>query len=108
MLRMSCALSSSWMRACIAWMTEPAPRKRQALKKACVKTWKKPAVKAPDADAEEHEAELADGGVREHLLDVVLHERDRRGEQRRGAPTMAITIMVKGDSTKTNDRRQMR
>jgi hypothetical protein len=33
--------------ACIAWMTEPAPRKRQALKKACVNTWKKPALKAP-------------------------------------------------------------
>ena len=29
------------------WMTLPAQRKRQALKKAWVKTWKKPAVKAP-------------------------------------------------------------
>ena len=47
MLRMSCDAAESWMPACIAWMTEPAPRKRQALKKACVKTWKKPAVKAP-------------------------------------------------------------
>ena len=47
MFRMSCERSSSWMRACIAWMTLPAPRKRQALKKACVKTWKKPAVNAP-------------------------------------------------------------
>src|SRR5690242_14671385 len=47
MLRMSWLFSVSWMRACIAWITEPAPRKRQALKKACVKTWKKPAEKAP-------------------------------------------------------------
>ena len=47
MLRMSCDASPSWMRACIAWITEPAPRNRQALKKACVKTWKKPAVNAP-------------------------------------------------------------
>ena len=55
----------------------------QALKKACVKTWKKPAENAPDADAEEHEAELAHGGVGEHLLDVVLREADRRREERR-------------------------
>ncbi len=47
MWRMSCDASVSWMRACMAWITEPAPRKRQALKKACVITWKKPAVKAP-------------------------------------------------------------
>ena len=36
-----------------------------------------------DADAEEHEAELAHRGVGEHLLDVVLDERDRRREERR-------------------------
>jgi hypothetical protein len=47
MLRTSWALSSSWMRACMAWMTDPAQRKRHALKNACVNTWKKPAVKAP-------------------------------------------------------------
>ena len=82
MLRMSCDASVSWMRACIAWITEPAPRNRQALKKACVKTWKKPAANAPHADAEEHEAELAHRGVGEHLLDVVLDERDRRREER--------------------------
>src|SRR5262249_43906081 len=40
-------LTSSWMRACIAWMTLPAPRKRHALKNACVRTWKNPAVNAP-------------------------------------------------------------
>ena len=32
-LRMSCSPPS-------AWITLPAPRKRQALKKACVMTWK--------------------------------------------------------------------
>ncbi len=82
MKRMSCARASSWMRACMAWMTLPAPRKRQALKNAWVKTWKKPAANAPDADAQEHEAELAHGAVGEHLLDVVLHEGDGRGEER--------------------------
>jgi hypothetical protein len=31
----------------LAWMTEPDPRKRQALKKAWVRTWKMAATKAP-------------------------------------------------------------
>src|SRR5712692_9701814 len=39
-LRMSC----SWWQA---RMTEPDPRKRQALKKACVMRWKMPAQYAP-------------------------------------------------------------
>ena len=39
-LRMSCS-------PLMAWITEPEPRKRQALKKACVTRWKTPAVKAP-------------------------------------------------------------
>ncbi len=36
-----------------------------------------------DADAQEHVAELADRGVGQHLLDVVLNEGDARREQRR-------------------------
>ena len=32
---------------CTAWLTEPEPRNRQALKKAWVKRWKKAAVQAP-------------------------------------------------------------
>ena len=47
MFRMSWDLSLSWIRACIAWMTLPAPRKRQALKNACVNRWKKPVANAP-------------------------------------------------------------
>ncbi len=31
----------------IPWMTEPDPRKRQALKNACVNRWKTPAANAP-------------------------------------------------------------
>ena len=34
-----------------AWMTEPAPRKSRALKKAWVKRWKSPAVYPPAAIA---------------------------------------------------------
>ena len=39
--------------------------------------------RGPRADAERHHhvAELADRGVREHLLDVVLHERERGSDQ---------------------------
>ena len=37
-----------------------------------------------DAHADEHEAELAHRAVGEHLLDVVLEEADRRGEERGG------------------------
>ena len=39
-LRMSCSPPT-------AWITEPAPRKSVALKKAWVKTWKSEASKAP-------------------------------------------------------------
>ena len=62
-----------------------------------------------DADAEEHEAELAHGGVGEHLLDVVLDERDRRREERRRARRRSRSIIiVNGERTKTNDSRQTR
>ena len=40
------------------------------------------ALYARDADGEEHVAELADRGVREHPFDVGLHDRDRAGEER--------------------------
>ena len=60
------------------WLTEPAPRKSSALKNAWVKRWNTAAAHAPDAERHHHVAELADGGVREHLLDVVLHEREQR------------------------------
>ena len=36
-----------------------------------------------DAQRGEHVAELRDGRVGQHLLDVVLRQRDRGGEQRR-------------------------
>jgi hypothetical protein len=45
MLRMSCAsagLCVACSAACMAWITAPEPRKRQALKKACVIRWKTP------------------------------------------------------------------
>ena len=35
---------NGWRATCIAWITLPDPRKRHALKAACVIRWKKPAV----------------------------------------------------------------
>ena len=64
-------------------MTLPAPRKRQALKKACVTRWKMRAAVGADAERQEHVAELGDRRVGEHLLDVVLDDGDRRREERR-------------------------
>ncbi len=64
-----------------AWLSEPAPRNRQALNMAWVKRWNSAAVHAPDAEGGDHESELADGRVREHLLDVLLHEGQQCAEQ---------------------------
>ena len=66
---------------CTAWITEPEPRKSRALKKACVQRWKTPAAGGADGQARHHVAELGDGRVREHLLDVALDD----GHQRRRA-----------------------
>ncbi len=64
-------MSSSPPMAC---MTEPAERKRSALKKAWVKTWKTAEVEATDTEAQEHVAELREGGVGPDVFEVVLAE----------------------------------
>ena len=73
---MSFFMSKEWCEP--EWLTEPAPRNSSALKKAWVKRWKTAADPRADAERHHHVAELADGGVGEHLLDVVLHEREQR------------------------------
>ncbi len=40
-------MSLRMSKLCTAWLTEPAPRNRQALKKAWVNRWKNAAVHAP-------------------------------------------------------------
>ena len=40
-----------------------------------------PAENAPHAHADEHVAELRNGGVREDLLDIVLRQADGGGEE---------------------------
>ena len=67
-------MSSFMSKLCTAWATEPDPRNRPALKKAWVKRWNKRRRPGADAERHHHVAELADRGVGEHLLDVVLHE----------------------------------
>ena len=66
-------MSKLW---CTAWLTEPAPRNRPALKNAWVKRWNSAAVHAPDAERHHHVAELAHRRVGQHLLDVALYERE--------------------------------
>ena len=63
-------------------MTEPEPRNSSALKKACVNRWKIAGRIGADAERDEHVAELRAGRVGDDALDVVLHEADRRGEER--------------------------
>ena len=67
----------------MACMTEPAHRNRPALKKARGEEVEDAAVEVGGADAREHEAELADRRIGQHLLEVVLREADDRREQRR-------------------------
>ena len=73
---MSFFMSKEWCEP--EWLTEPAPRNSSALKNAWVKRWKTAGGPRADAERHHHVAELADRRVREHLLDVVLHEREQR------------------------------
>ena len=44
-------MSSFMSKLCTEWATEPEPRKRPALKKACVNRWNSAAVQAPTPSA---------------------------------------------------------
>ena len=65
-----------------AWITLPAPRKSSVLNAAWVVRWKRPGRVSADAQREHHVPELADRGVREHPLDVILRDGDAGGEDR--------------------------
>ena len=79
----STTLQSCPARRRMAWITEPAPRNRQALKNAWVKTWKIAAPNAPAPAARNMYPSWRHGRVREHLLDVVLRQPDGRRKHRR-------------------------
>ena len=76
---MSFFMSKEWWEP--EWLIEPAHRNRQHLKKACVKMWNTAASPGADTEAHHHVAELRDRRVGEHLLDVVLHEGQQRGDE---------------------------
>ena len=68
----------------IACMTLPAARNSSALKKAWVNRWNMPASRPAQRcrmpSAEEHVAELAEGRIGQHALEVVLRQGDQRGQ----------------------------
>ena len=78
---MSFFMSKEWCEP--EWLTEPAPRNRQRLEEGVGEDVEHRRRPRPDAEAHHHVAELADGGVGEHLLDVDLHERQQRGDDDR-------------------------
>ena len=82
MLRMSCA--SSWFVDARVHrvMTEPAPRNSSALKKACVKTWKKPAANAPTPTPRNMKPSWLTVEYASTFLMSFCTRRDRRREER--------------------------
>ena len=80
---MSFFMSKEWCEP--EWLTDPAPRKRQRLEERVGEEVEHRRGPRADAERHHHVAELADGGVREHLLDVVLHEREHGADEDRDA-----------------------
>ena len=76
MFRRSCSPAS-------AWITEPGSEEEQRLEERVGVEMEDARGVRADAHGQEHVAELRHGRVREHAFDVVLHEADRAGHQRR-------------------------
>src|SRR4029453_7437031 len=96
--RMSCSPD-------MAWMTEPEPRNRSALKKACVIRWKTPAAKAPTPQArniEESWLTVEEGTTR--LMSVGTSPMEAAKNAVR-APTRATTNIALGAWEKMADER---
>ena len=89
-------------------MTLPAQRKRQALKKACVKTWKKPAANAPTPTPRNMKPSWLMVLYASTFLMSFCTSAIVAAKSAVAAPMIAMTIITNGDSTKMNDRRQMR
>jgi hypothetical protein len=61
----------------------PRAQKKERLEESVGHNVKDAGTECPDAEGQEHVSQLADGGIREHFLDVVLNEADRGGKERR-------------------------
>ena len=93
---MSFFMSKEWCEP--EWLMEPAARKRQHLKKACVNTWKHSGQPSAGTETEHHVAELTHRRVGEDLLDVVLHEGEQcRNDDRDAADDGNETQPAVGD-----------
>jgi hypothetical protein len=85
----------SW-RSPQACITAPAPRKRQALKNAWVNTWKKPALKAPTPHARNMNPSWLTVEYASTFFSSFCTRRDGGREERRRAPTVAMTASTVG------------
>ncbi len=59
----------------------------------------------PDPERHEHVAELRTGRIRDHALDVVLHQAHRGAKKAVVAPTISTTLCANGANSKIGDRR---
>ena len=63
-------------------MTEPAERKSKRLEEGMRDQVEHARHEGAHAHRRHHETQLADGGVGQHLLDVILTDGDRGGKER--------------------------
>ena len=101
----SCGCPGSW---CIAMMTEPAARNSSALKNACVIRWKIAGGVGRGAQRHGHVAELGQGRIGHHPLDVVLHDAPARPMNSAVMAPMTMTTCERGGREQLEQRRHAR
>jgi hypothetical protein len=91
-------------------MTEPAPRKSSALKKACVIKMKHAHRHAAHAQSHHHVTELRNGRISQDAFDVILRDGDAAAKTAVIAPTQVTTCSApdSGSSTDTRARPETR
>ena len=91
-----------------ACITEPAPRNRQALKNACVKTWKMPAANAPQPAAANMKPSWLTVEYASTFLISFCTQPIVAASSAVSAPITAITAIVVGATANTGDSRHTR
>ena len=79
-------------------MTLPEAREAAPFEEGVGDQMKDRSDEAADTGAEEHIAELTDGRIRQHPLNVVLHQTDAGGENAVGPPIIATNSAETGAS----------